>query len=182
MAREIEVKLLVDSGSYPEVLDMLKAELLPVASRFEEGTSIDTYWKALPEAPGKFLRLRVNSDESTLTAKTEDRGGIEDRAEHEILVMPSQKEALMDALLATMGEPIPLMWRFADFKLGMSGTTISLIQNLDKPQWVFIEVEAVTIEECTRWVQRLSTLSEYTLRRVKNSFFDIFVMRQGVLL
>lgn len=175
------MKLLVEGLSYAETLDMLKAEVLSVASRFEEGTSIDAYWKPVSGAKGKFLRLRVSND-VTLTSKTEDRGSIEDREEHEVRIPDYAKDDVMNALVATLGDPVALMWRFADFKLGQSGTTISLIQNLDKPQFVFMEVEAQDIAECTKWVQRLGALNQCTLKRVKNSFFDIFVMRNGVLL
>jgi CYTH domain-containing protein len=183
MKREIEVKLLVDGLSYGETLDMLKAEVLPLASSYVEGTSIDSYWKPVSHAAGKFLRMRVSSDDSvTLTSKVEDKGTIEDREEYETNILPLQKDSLFDSLVATMGDPIPVLWRFADFKLGRSGTTVSLIQNVEKTQWVFIEIEAATLEECTKWAQRLDALNQGTLKRVRNSFFDIFVMRNGVLL
>ncbi len=180
MAREIEVKLLADGVSYQDVLDYLKQELMPLVDSFKAGTSIDAYWKALPHASGSFLRLRV-SDAVELTAKANDRGGIEDRAEWNVPVSSEHKDSMMEALAATLGDPSTVMWRFADFRLNKD-TTISAIQNIEQPQYAFVEVESTDRNEVVYWTNKLSLNAQFTLKQVRNSFFDIFVQKHGILL
>jgi hypothetical protein len=180
MGREFEVKLLAENIAYNNVSKFLKEQLASVCVGFHEGTSIDAYWRAAPEAKGSFLRLRVN-DKVTLTSKINDKQSIADREEFNVDFSINDKEAALELLSAALGEPTCIMWKYINFNLG-NGTTISAVKNLEKPEFTFIEIEAVVMQDVLFWQQRLSTVSETNLKQVKNSFYDIFVLRQGVLL
>lgn len=182
MGREYEIKLLAEGSNFATVVQGLKNTLLHKADRFQEGTSIDAYWQPAPDAKGSFIRMRVSDDDSTLTTKINDRNDITDRKEYNVAIMPSQKDELVESLIAVLGEPTAIMWRYVDFRIGMTGTTISVIQNIEKPTFVFIEVECSSKAPLDHWVKLLRDEGQLTLKQVKNSFFDIFVKQHGVML
>lgn len=182
MSREYEIKLLAEGSSFAAVVLALKTSLMSQATSYEDGTSIDSYWKPAPGAKGAFIRLRVNN-EAVLTAKVNDKNNITDRVEHNVKLHDiTDSDSLAEALTSVLGEPTPLLWRFVDFKIGKTGTTISVIQNIEAPTFVFVEVECEWPDQLDKWVQLLKSDGQLTLKQVKNSFYDIFVKRDGILL
>jgi CYTH domain-containing protein len=182
MGREYEVKLLALTTTFPSVVQYLKSRLILEANAFNEGTSVDLYWTPAPNAAGSFIRLRANNDENTLTTKVNDKNDITDRKEYNVSIEKQDRDDLQESLTAVLGEPTAIMWRYADFKLPMTGTVISVIQNIEKKSFVFIEVESNTRDQVDQWLTILNKDGQLTLKQVKNSFYDIFVKQHGVLL
>lgn len=180
MGREYEKKFLSEVQSYQATVSVVRDTLISRANSFNEGTSIDAYWKPASEAKGSFIRLRVSNDGSvTMTSKVDDKNDVTDRKEFNVPIAEAYKDDAMEALTAALGEPTAIMWRWVDFKIDNEGATISVIQNLDKPIFTFLEVECQYPEQIDRWVKLLDKL---TLKQVKNSFYDIFALGNGVRL
>jgi hypothetical protein len=183
MAREVEVKLLMGQLRYDQVLSLLHAATLSELSFMKRRAIIDCYWPCDPNvSKAEFLRLRV-SDDVELTTKVNDKGTIRDRIEHNCIIDGSDKDGALAVLHTALGEPAKLLYRCTDFQV--KDADISVIENLEKPEWCFVEIESAMPEVIDYWRKRIEkqvdeNYSE-TIDVVKNSFYDIFVKRVGVL-
>jgi len=179
--REYEVKLLAEGSSFAAVVAYLKTKLIASMESYSEGSSIDAYWKPAPGTVGDFIRLRVGN-ECVLTSKINDKLDITNRAEHNVTIDPSQKDVLAEMLTSVLGEPDAIMWRYVDFEIASVGAVISVIQNLDKPAFTFVEIECHHFNDVAKWRDSIASEGHLTLKQVKNSFYDIFVLKHGVRL
>jgi len=147
-------------------------------SKLESGNYISAYWKT-PHGNAKYIRMNVGSYVD-LVVKVNDKGSTDDRAEYTVVLDDKYKDEMSELLTAALGDPIPLMFRFTEWFVGRD-LCISIVQNLEQPQHLFVEVEGPTQHEVDFWVAKLNTLQETGFVKVKNSMYDIFVLRQGIL-
>ena len=184
--REIEIKLVVlaNMASFAQLRFMMSSIFKTTElTSYSSGTYADQYWKA---PASDFVRLRVGR-EPQLTTKKTDRQDIADRAEVEVNLTNDQIDGLADVLTTMLGsEGGTILWTFCDWEVGThAGTvTVSLMHNHEDRQNYFIEVEgddAVTVAEMVSRVKgNLAQEHGINVEKVKNSFFDIYVNRQGV--
>lgn len=179
MAREIEVKYLVDGLAFANLrkamIDILKDSMMA----FEEGTYIDSYFKT--DGASKFIRFSFGTKDAIVTAKVNDKGTTTDRREFNVPVAPEHRDEMVELLTAAMGDPVAILWKFFEFK--MNDATISVVQNLEKPEWLLLEVEGIDFSNVQLRAKLIeAAIPGVSLKQVKNSMFDIFVNKQGVVL
>lgn len=179
MSREIETKLLAQGGNYEAVNGVLLAILSPSLQKLEGGNYISSYWRTAQNMPAKFVRLNVGSY-TDLCAKVKDNNNNDDRAEYQVNIEDKYKDDMMELLTVALGDPVPLMLRYTDYTLS-KGVCISVVQNLEHPKAVFVEVEAPTQQEVDFWVAKISKQESIAFAKVKNSMFEIFVLHQGII-
>lgn len=187
--REIEIKLLVERASFDAVDSALKSitnePFFAKANTlllYETGLYTDKYWKA---ADADFVRLRVGK-KPELTCKRSDKKTSLNREERTFAVSNDEKtiNSLESILELALGKSIstPIVWRYSDWRF--SSYTVSLISNVDDRNNTFIEVEGDTeigvINAGFHFINELQKQLETTVVKVTNSFFDIYVLRNGI--
>ena len=173
--REVEIKLMANSSSLPNVMRDVEAwvESINPVLDYLEGNATDLYWDAPERGKGDFVRLRRNSTNAQITMKGTDKGDIINRIEIDLEVEDyKQSKILMEAL---HGEPVEkVKKKYHVFFLENDDTTISIYQ-VAKDDRVFVEVEARTKTRVKALVKSLMSYSKYRYDWINSSLYNIFV-------
>lgn len=189
-SREIEVKLLLEQLPFDrvnvavkEIVSNLFSSYSSSLMNYETGLYSDRYWRA---ANADFVRLRAGK-KPELTCKRSDRKTAFNREERSFAI-PATEEAinsLEDVLELALGHSIstPIVWKYADWKF--KTYTVSVISNFDDRNNTFVEIEGDTESIVTEMSSLFrESLSRHfdgaTVYKVANSFFDIYVMKNGI--
>ena len=182
MSREREIKFLVEGLTFQQVEAELYALLRDKVVGTMTGSYMDIYYPVDDKA---FVRMRA-SRYIELTFKRNDKDTNEDREEHNLSFDKDQLpavEAIGGGFTKDRHDSVPLMWSYVD--LYTRDAEVAVMMNLEDPTKVYVEVEA---EDVLVLAQLANSVSAYlgvngaTVHRVKNSFYDIYARKQGVLL
>jgi len=179
VGRELEFKYLCDGCTFNDVVDLLKHAFRSNTRRYEEGSYVNAYFKTSGEA--KYMRFSINTHgDGELTVKVNDKGTTADRQEWNHSFSKDTVGDTLDMLQAALGEPTTVVWTFAEWHI--DDVVVSVVLNQEKPQWVFLEIEAKELQTLNAWDQSIKGFKLLNLKQVKNSMYDIFVDKAGILL
>lgn len=181
MAREQEMKFTVEGIDYTTLVDEVAHVVGADVQHEERGRFIDQYF---PIDERSFTRLRVSHLFVELTFKRNDKGHIEDREERNLKFTRDQLpdvEAIVGGLtFGQKDETVPIIWSFVDLHC-RDDIDVSIVQNVEDGK-LFLEVEGPNYRFTADKILRHLGVSGADVRQVKNSFYDIYVRRQGILL
>lgn len=176
MARELEYKYLCDGVLFQDAVRELN-KLLTEARKFEQGTYVNSYFKT--SGPAGVLRFSLHNDGTgSMTAKINDKNTMVDRIEYEHDLEKKHVSNMLELLEAALGEPVSVVFQFAEWHV--DDVVISVVTSPEKPQWVFMEIEAQDMQTLNDWANSLKVFQSLQLKSVRNSMYGIFVNHEGV--
>ena len=175
MKLNVEAKYLVEGLIFDEVVSTVKSLVSEDMTSFSSGGAIDAYWPPSSKGTASFTRLRVSDDKTYLTSNSIIKGGIR----YDVNVENVNKDELVGLLTEALGDPTLVTFRCAKFKVDKD-VLISVTSVIDCAPECFVDIEATCFESAVKWKTKLG--AGLSIQKVRNSTYDIFVNRNGIVL
>jgi len=182
MAREIEIKLLLESHLSLEQVSRTIMNYLVAKHGLEftltKPNTVDVYWINTGGGPAEWVRLRrdLGFREGVLTTKFTDKGSNINRGELESTVWAS---TAYDVLKSLFGKEAGILYKNSIMYVNSTLETSVSVYQVDGSVRVYLEIEGPSLRAVNKLAKDFLDYADYTgVQIIGSSLYEMFVLGQ----